>query len=483
MCFCMNDRVDTMANCPLNTLVGFSPFRPETINVIRSLTFCPAVLTIASMQCFVSATFGRDDSFANNWPNFRGPAFNGSSSTANPPAEWSETKNVKWKIELPGPGNNSSPIAWDDRVYILTAIPQTTGRTTTQPQGQRKRGGRRRSVPLVPTKFLTICYDRDNGKEIWRKLAVEMTPYEGHHPDHGFASASPFTDGEYLFSHFGSRGLYCYDMDGQLKWKRDDFGKMQTKGGYGEGSTPVLHDSTIVVPWDQEGQSYVTALEKHSGKTKWKVDRDEPTSWVSPVVVEANGKKLVIVGGQNFTRGYDLESGTEIWRASGTSFRPTAGPVIIDNLVLVASNRRNHFLGALRFDGRGNLNKNGGVAWSQTNSAPDVPGLALSGDRVYYVKSNSNIFNCSDAKTGKPRFFNKRLEGIEGVYASPVVAGGKVIVVGRNGTSVVLQDSDQFNVIASNRLDDRIDATPALVGNEIILRGKKYLYCISESSP
>ena len=133
MCFCMNDRVDTMANCPLNTLVGFSPFRPKTINVIRSLTVCRAVLTIASLQCVVSATFGLDDSFAKNWPSFRGPAFNGSSSTANPPTEWSETKNVKWKIELPGPGNNSSPIAWGDRVYILTAIPQTTGQTTTQP--------------------------------------------------------------------------------------------------------------------------------------------------------------------------------------------------------------------------------------------------------------------------------------------------------------------------------------------------------------
>lgn len=407
---------------------------------------------------------------AEQWGNFRGPTWNGGSETANPPIEWSESKNIKWKVELPGPGNTSSPIIWGDRVYVLSA----------EVIGGEERAGRRGRTVTKPTKFMVFCLDRETGETIWEQVAVEATPHEGHHPDHGYASASPFTDGDFLYAHFGSRGLFCYDLDGNLQWKRDDFGEMRTRGGFGEGSTPTLYGDTVLIPWDHEGPSALFALDRKSGETKWKVERDEPSNWSSPRVVEVDGKPLVVSIGQNFTRGYDLETGEERWRSSGLTSRPIATPVVCEELVMVASNRGGDYLGALEFGKSGVFSSDNGIAWSQQSSAPDVSSLLLSGQRLFYVKGNSNIFQGVHAKTGEPLFGKKRLPGIKSVYASPVAADGKIFVVGRRGNTVVLNDGDEFEVLAENVLDDQVDATPALAGSQIFLRGKRFLYCIED---
>ncbi len=454
------------------------------------LTRSLSVLAVSFLLGSCLSLLGQQD-YADSWPNFRGPTHNGTSDTANPPTEWSEEKNIKWKVELPGPGNNSSPIVWGDKVFVTTAIsePAGGGGQQARPQqgrggarggrgggrGGRGRGGRQRPSP-TPTKFMTICLDRNSGEILWEKLAVDTTPHEGVHPDHSYASASPVTDGTHVYSHFGSRGLFCYDLDGNLKWKKDDFGKMSTRGSFGEGSSPFLHKDTIVVPWDHEGQSFVIALDAKTGETKWKNDRDEPSNWVTPVIVEQDGKSIVVTGGENYARAYDLESGDELWKASGFTSRPVSAPVVHNNLVMLASSRQGAFLSALEINGEGNLKSK----WVNDRSAPDIPSLMLSEDRVFFVKGSTNVVHCLNAETGKEVFAQSRLPGIGSVYASPVAGGGKVIVVGRGGAAVVLEDSDEFKVLAENKLDDRIDATPALAGNQLFLRGKKYLYCISE---
>ncbi len=418
--------------------------------------------------------------FSDNWPNFRGPTFNGTSETAKPPISWSEDKNIAWKIELPGSGNNSSPIVWGDKVFVLTAIPATVdgGDSQPQPAPQRQRGARGGGAPLLPTKFVTLCFDRKTGKELWQQLAVEATPHQGTHGDHSFASASPCTDGKHIYSHFGSRGLYCYDMEGNLIWKRDDFGKMETRNDFGEGSSPVLHGNTIVVPWDHEGQSYVIALDALTGETKWKKDRDEPSNWVTPVVVINGDRAIVVTGGENHGRGYDLETGEELWHVGGFSSRPISSPVVFGDSVMLASGRQGYVISSMKLGSAGELGDGNGLIWSSSESAPDVPSMMLSGDRLYFLKGSTGILNCWDAATGKSKYGETRLDGVSGVYASPVAADGKVIIVGRDGTSVVLEDSDVFKLLSTNTLDDRIDATPALAGNQIFLRGKKYLYCI-----
>ncbi|MGI9519101.1 MAG: PQQ-binding-like beta-propeller repeat protein, partial [Pirellulaceae bacterium] len=414
----------------------------------------PARFGLAFLSTPTTTIHAQDDP-ADHWPNFRGPTFNGTSETADPPTEWSEEKNVKWKVELPGPGNNASPVVWGDKVFVLTAIPdpnatpepQAAPAPPRQQRGRRGRRGRRPAAPLVPTKFVTLCYDRNTGEKLWEQLAVEATPHQGHHQDHSFASASPITDGQHVYSHFGSRGLYCYDMDGNLKWSRDDFGQMMTRNGFGEGSSPVLYKDTIVVPWDHEGDSWVMALDALTGETKWKAERDEPSNWVTPVVVEHDGQPIVVTGGENFARAYDLKSGEELWRSGGFTSRPITAPVVYNDVVFLASSRQGAFLAAFYFGDKGSITPE----WSTDQMAPDVPSLMLSDKRLLFLSGSRNILHCVDAATFEPLYGPVRLEDISGVYASPVAAGGYVIIVGRDGVAMVLKDSDEFEVVSTNR--------------------------------
>lgn len=445
----------------------------------RLPVFCWLIAT-----CFLTPLFAQDDAeFAASWPNFRGPTFNGVSTTATPPTEWDEEtgKNIAWKVELPGSGNNSSPVVWGDRVFVLTSIPLGSAEQERPPQEAqqpRRRGGGGGGPAPVMTRFVTLCYDRNTGKLLWEKVAVEAVPHQGTHGDHSFASASPTTNGKHVYSHFGSRGLYCYDMDGELIWKRDDFGQMNTRNGFGEGSSPLLHGDIIVVPWDHEGESYVIALDALTGETLWKKTRDERSNWVTPVVVKHDGRDILVTGGENRVRGYDLKTGEELWQAAGPTSRPIASPVVFGNHVMLCSARQGFFLASLDASASGDLSSENGVKWSTNEHGSDVPSPLLSGERLYVLKASNGILGCMDAGTGKYFYEPRRLQDISGVYASPVAANGFVFIVSREGVTLVLEDSENFQVVATNRLNDRIDATPALAGNQIFLRGKEFLYCI-----
>jgi outer membrane protein assembly factor BamB len=212
---------------------------------------------------------------ADNWSHWRGPLGNGVSLDAQPPTNFSESDSVAWKVPVPGRGSGS-PVVWDDRVFVVTATQASDA----------VRG---------KLAFDTLCFDRATGQQRWRKTAVEAMPHQDTHATNGHASASPCTDGVYVYSHFGSRGLYCYSIDGDLVWKRDDFGKMNTRNSFGEGSSPALADELIIVPWDHEGPSFLYALDKSTGKTVWKVARDEPTCWATPLIVSNQGRKQVVM--------------------------------------------------------------------------------------------------------------------------------------------------------------------------------------------
>ena len=194
---------------------------------------------------------------ADNWAHWRGPTGNGTATEGNPPTTWSDTKNVKWKVPIPGRGSGS-PVVWEDRVFVVTAVNANPSAAAAAPAArspQRRnrfqRGGS--SGPLPKLNFQVMCFDRASGKQLWQQTAVTATPHQETHSTNGFSSASPCTDGRHVYAHFGSRGLYCYTMDGQLKWKRDDFGKMTTRNGFGEGSSPTIEGDMIILPWDHEG--------------------------------------------------------------------------------------------------------------------------------------------------------------------------------------------------------------------------------------
>src|SRR5687768_561021 len=320
-------------------LTWSSVSRPKHDALLMKLIFAFALILVACVAGASGAPPSREE-LNRNWPQWRGPLANGTAPQGAPPAKWSENEHVKWKVKLPGFGT-STPIIWGDQVFILMAV--ATGKKVEPPavaevapavpeappregQGRRRGGGMRAEKPSEAYQFVLLCLDRATGKERWRKVAREQVPHEGHHRDHGFASASPVTDGEHLYVSFGSRGLYCFDLAGNVKWEKD-LGDMQTRNAFGEGSSPALHRDTIVVNWDHEGEDFIVALDSRTGKERWRRSRDEPTTWSTPLIVEHEGKAEVIVSATNAIRSYDLASGEPLWECSGMTGNVVPTPV------------------------------------------------------------------------------------------------------------------------------------------------------------
>ncbi|MEZ6118452.1 MAG: PQQ-binding-like beta-propeller repeat protein [Pirellulaceae bacterium] len=399
--------------------------------------------------------------FADDWAHWRGPSGNGVSLTADPPTTWSDTQNVKWKVPIPGK-SSGSPVIWDQQVFVVTAVP--TGKQTDN---------------LPELEFKLLAFDRANGQLQWERSAVVATPHEGTHSTNSFASASPCTDGEHVYAHFGSRGLYCYTRDGELTWKRD-FGHMTTRNSFGEGSSPTIEGDLILVPWDHEGPSFLYALDKRTGNEVWKAERDEPSCWATPMVVQWQGKKQVIMNGQTCARAYDLESGKELWHCAGQTQRPAASPVFDGTQVYVGSGFRGSFLAAFQLDGQGNIEGTKHVVWSVSRNTPDIASLLLSEGRLYYTKEKSAVLTCVEAATGKPFYSAKRVPELRTLYASPIAAGGHVYITDRDGTTVVIKDAEQFEVVSINSVGETVDATLAPVDNQLFIRGEQHLFCIEE---
>lgn len=450
-------------------------------------------LQIAALACCLSNTWlPLQSNAASQWPSWRGPQANGVATDAHPPIQWSETNHVQWKVALPGRGS-STPILWDDQVFILTAIPTgpeaavETADASGQPPDRSERprrgggggGGGMVDRPTRAQQFTVLSFDRKTGKQRWTQSPRTQLPHEGHHKDHGFASASPVTDGKHLIVSFGSFGLYGYDLKGKLLWEKD-LGDMRTRNSFGEGSSPALDGNTVVVLWDHEGDDFIVALDKRDGRELWRQTRDEPTGWCTPLIVSHGGRKQVIVNGTNKIRSYDLKDGKLLWECAGQTVNAIPSAVASQDRVFVMSGYRGNALQALRLDRSGDLTGTDGIVWSHAKSTPYVPSPLLVSDTLYFISNNSALLSAFDAVTGKAHFEAERLDGLNGVYASPVAADGRIYVVGRDGNTAVLRHGSRLEVLAKNHLEDGFDASPAIVGRQIFLRGRQSLYCISE---
>jgi outer membrane protein assembly factor BamB len=412
-----------------------------------------------------------------NWRQWRGPLGTGFSPTAEPPVTWSEGKNIRWKVKLPGNGSGA-PVVWNDRIYVQTAVP-ASGAAAAPPAATGAGGPPRTIQPTGPYRFMLLCLDRRTGKTIWQKVAREEAPHEGHHADHGYSSQSAVTDGKHVYAYFGSRGLYAYDLKGNLKWSKN-LGRMQTRNGFGEGSTPALHGNALVVTWDHEGDDFIVALNATTGKELWRQKRDEPTSWATPLIVQHGKQTQVVTAASNRVRSYDLASGKVIWECSGLTGNVIPTPVAANGVVYVTSGFRGSALMAIRLGRAGDLTGTDAILWSHNRATPYVPSPLLYGDRLYFFGSNNGILSCFDVKTGRPLLNGERIQALQGVYASPVGAAGRVYLVGRNGATVVIKRSDKLDVLATNHLAEGVDASPALSGKDLFVRGREHLYCISE---
>ena len=419
----------------------------------------------------------------NQWHQWRGPDATGVAPHANPPTEWNEDKNIRWKIEIPGRGH-ASPIIWENTIFVTTTI--KTGEEILSEELDAKENqlpGWRRNAGIPVThalQFVVLSIDRQTGEIRWRRVARTALPHEGTFSDGSWVSPSPITDGTHVFAYFGSFGLYCYDFDGELKWQTD-LGDMDIFLDFGEGSSPALHGDTLVINWDHEGQSFVVALDKKTGAEKWRVNRDEMTTWTTPIVVELDEKPQVITSANNRTRGYDLLTGEQIWEAGGLSKNTIPSPVFANGIVYVASGYDGEILQAIRVTGsKGDITGTKAIVWGRDKDAPYVPSLLLYGTALYALKNNKAILSCFDSKTGNRHYGPERLSNIKGIYASPVGANSKIYLVGRDGNAAVLKHGVEFEILAENHLDDNFDASPAIIDQELYLRGHKYLYCIAE---
>lgn len=415
-----------------------------------------------------------------NWPAWRGPLATGVAPHADPPVRWSESENVKWKVAIPGRGS-STPIIWENQVFILTAIPESGGVAVSgaAPEAGEGRGGPPRSErPSVPQQFTILSLDRATGTTQWKRVARTALPHEGHHRDHGYASASPVTDGEVLIASFGSHGIHAYDLKGNRLWEKD-LGRMQTRNSFGEGSSPGLDGDRVFILWDHEGEDFIVALDRKTGRELWRKPRNEPTGWSTPVVVEHGGRRQVIVNGSNRVRSYAVEDGELLWEAGGQTVNTIPSIVAGDGLVFATSGFRGAALHAIRLGRTGDLTGTDAVAWTLAKSTPYVPSPLLYEGLLYYFASNNATLSVVEARSGKIHLDAERLEGMFGVYASPAGAAGRVYIVGRDGNARVIKAGSTLEVLARNKLDEGIDASPALVGRELFLRGQQHLFCIA----
>jgi outer membrane protein assembly factor BamB len=425
---------------------------------LASFILC-VVLTAAARADFA-------DEAPQNWHRWRGPDATGVAPHGNPPTTWDGATNVKWKTPIEGRGS-ASPVIWGDKVFLLTAV--DTGKPDANGAGKHN-----------VHQFKVICLDRATGEPIWERVAHEAAPHERLHETNSPASGSPTTDGKFLYASFGSHGVYCYDLDGNLKWGVD-LGDMQTRNEFGEGVSPTIHGDTLIVNWDQESDSKIFALDAATGETKWSQPRDEVTSWNTPIVVEGGGRTQVVVNGTTRSRGYDLKTGEVIWQCGGQMTNAIASPVALGNVVFCMTGFRGNAVFAIPLDAVGDITDTDKIVWHSDKSGPYVPSPILYDDRLYFCKSSSNVISCLDAKTGEAKIDQERLPGLRDMYASPVGAAGKIYFTDRSGKTVVIKHADELEVLATNDLGEPVDASPAIVGNDIFIRGDKHLYCIGEN--
>ncbi len=418
------------------------------------------------------------DETSNNWHQWRGPEATGVSRTAKPPIEWGEGKNIHWKVAIDGKGG-STPIIWGNKVFLLTAInTNKIDPSLPKPEDQPKRVFGI-THPNTTYQFVVLCLDRATGKELWRQIATERIPHEGHHGDASFAPASPTTDGERLYCWFGSAGLFCYDLDGKQLWERD-LGKAYIGASLGEGCSPVVHDGKLVIVRDHSRQSTIEVLDARTGKTHWKKDRDESNAWATPCVLRHGGKTQVVTAASKMVRSYDLDNGEILWQCSGLTGNVIPCPVVEGDVVFCMSGYEGYSVLALPLSATGDISKSDRIVWSKDRGTPYVPSPVLYDGMLYFNQSNQAILTCLDCKTGDTILDRTRLNGLSNIYASPVGADGRIYFTGRDGTTLVLARSKELKVLATNKLDERIDASPALAGSQLFLRGSKFLYCIAE---
>jgi outer membrane protein assembly factor BamB len=423
-----------------------------------------------------------------NWPSFRGPGAAGVADGQHPPVVWDAEKgsNVRWKTAIPGLGH-SCPVIWDDRIYLTTAIsgdPKSTFRP-----------GLYGDVDSVndPTVHTWHVYglDKRSGKILWDRIACQGVPKIKRHLKGSHANCTPATDGQRVVVCFGSEGLYCYDRDGGLVWKRDlgllDSGFFfDADYQWGFGSSPILYHGLVILQCDTGKNSFLAAFGLADGRLVWLTPRDEIPSWGTPTIYEDGKRTELITNATKFVRGYDPLTGKELWRLGRNAEITVPTPIIAHGLIFVTSGYRPiQPIYAVRPGANGDITLKSGkdtneaVAWSKRTGGPYMATPVVYGDYLYTV-SNAGILACYEARTGK-KVYQERLSGRGGYTASPVAADGRIYLASEESGVKVVKAGAKYEPLSSNPMGDVCMATPAISDGMIFVRTQHFLYGIGRT--
>ncbi len=420
-----------------------------------------------------------------NWTHFRAGGA-GAVTAGDLPQKWSDTENVLWKADVAGRGW-SSPVVWQDRVFLTTVENEGGGE-------EQKKGlylkGERPEPPKTVHHWKILCLDLNTGKKTWERTVHEGVPQSSIHLKNTYASETAATDGQRVYVYFGNVGVYCLTVDGAPVWEKR-LPAYKTNAGWGTGASPVLDGDRLYVLNDNEEQSSLTAFDKLTGDIKWQTTRDEKSGWSTPFVWHNAQRTEIVASGSGRVRSYDL-SGKPLWELGEMSGNAIPTPFTHQDLLYVCSG---HVMGkvkplvAVKPGATGDITPDKGadrsefVAWRQPVAAPYQPTPVLYQDRIY-VLLDSGVMACYDAASGSEIFGKTRVPNGRMFTASPWAFDGKVFCLNEDGVTFVVRASDKFELMYENKLaeDDMCLATPALVGNKLLIRSSVRVYCLQQGA-
>lgn len=429
---------------------------------------------------------------AADWPMFRGPQAQGV-ATGSIEQSWNADtsegpqRNVRWRTPIPGLGH-SSPILWGDRLYVATAV-SSAGEA---PLKVGLYGAGDPAQDDVEQQWVIYCLDRGKGTVVWQQVVFKGKPKTRRHTKATHANTTLATNGKFIAAFFGSEGLYLFDMNGKLNWKKDlgtfDIGPQGYDLQWGNASSPVLFGDTLVLQCDQKKGSFLAAFSLKDGRELWRTGRDGVSnhSWATPAVIAAAGRTQIVCNGWPYITGYDLATGKELWRLKSGGDIPVPTPVFAHNLIFVTNAHGGPApLYAIRPDASGDISLQGesrtssGIVWSEPRNGAYMQTPLILHD-ILYSCSDRGVLKAYDAKTGKLHYTQRLGTGTVGFSASPVAADGKVLITSEEGEVYVIRHGKEYELLASNKLGEIAMATPAIADGVLYFRTRGHVVAIGK---
>ena len=439
---------------------------------------------VSIVLCFTLQNIKAQTGYNEQWPGFRGPMGCGYIENSKTVTSWNldSTKNIKWKVSIPGLGH-SCPVIWDNYVFVTTA----SNSTNSESLKVGLYGDIDEANDQTVHEFKVYCLDKNTGKVIWEKVAVKGIPKSKRHTKSSQANCTPVTDGKYLVVHFGSEGLFCFDFTGNLIWKKDmgllapgPYSDPGVEWGY--ASSPVIYKDKIIVQCDIPKTPYIVALDLATGNEIWRTSRgDEVSTWCTPAIYSKNGNTQVVANGFTHMCGYEIETGKELWKLSNGGDAPAPAPVVANDLIYLNSAHGKYApIFVVRPEAMGDITlapdsmKSRYIVWSIRRGGAYMQTPLIYRGYLYNLQNNGTL-TCFDAITGEVKYKGTLKEPFS---ASGIAADGKLYFSSEEGNIYVVKAGPAFQLLAKNALNEVCMATPAISGNTLFFRTQHTLFAI-----